>query len=103
MKKGKKFNIDELSRKDKERLLSKHRIRVLAKYIERNYIQNEVWGDRAGKNLTLIIHMEIIRGLNDEFEFLRDDPMDPLIVDLIDKKTKKIVKLLKDKPKFGLN
>jgi hypothetical protein len=101
--KNKKFKINKLTDKDKEKLLSNHRIKVLAKYIERKYIQNEVWGDRAGKNLSLIIHMEIIRGLNDEFEFLRDDPMDPLIVDLIDKKTKKIVKLLKNKPRMGLN
>lgn len=101
--KNKRFRAGSLTDKEKEDLLSKHRIKVLAKYIKKNYLNNEVWSDRAGKNLTLIIHMEIIRGLNDEFEFLRDDPMDPLIVELIDEKTQKIIEILKDNPPFSLN
>jgi hypothetical protein len=100
---NRKFKISDINDEDRARILSKHRIRVLAKYINKNYLNNEKWTDRAGKNLTIIIHMEIMRGLHDEFEILRDDPMDPLIIDLIDKKTKEIIKLLKDKPKFGLN
>jgi hypothetical protein len=101
--KNKRFKINELSQAQKEQLLSKHRIKVLAKYIEKNYLDNKIWNDRAGKNLRLIIHMEIIRGLNDEFDILRDDPMDPLIVDVIDEKTKKIIEELKSKPHIGLN
>ena len=87
----KKFKLSELTDEERLELLSKRRIQVLSKYISKHYINNDKWMDTAGSELDLVIHFEIIKGLDKEFEILRDDPNDPLILDLIREKTELII------------
>ena len=90
----KKIRICDLSDKERLRLLSKRRIQVLSKYINKHYLKNEKWMMMVGTSLNGIIKYEIIKGLDEEFDILRDDPDDPLIIDLINEKTELIIKEL---------
>lgn len=55
---------------------------------------NSEWLTMVGISLNAIIRYEIIKGLDKEFDILRDDPNDPLIIKLIDDKTELIIKEL---------
>ena len=87
----KKFKISELTDEQRLELLSKTRIRVLSKYINKHYLKNDKWMDKIGASLNGIIRYEIIRGLDEEFDILRDDPDDPLIIQLVNDKTELII------------
>lgn len=91
---NKKFKLSDLTDEQRLELLSKTRIRALSRYINKNYLKNEKWLVMVGTSLNVIIKYEIIKGLDEEFDILRDDPDDPLIIDLIDEKTELIIKEL---------
>lgn len=91
---GKKFRITDLTDEERLELLSKRRIQVLSKFINKHYLMNDEWLTMVGISLNAIIRYEIIKGLDKEFDILRDDPHDPLIIKLIDDKTELIIKEL---------
>ena len=92
--KKKRLKISEMTDEQRLELLSQRRIKVLAKYIRKHYANNEDWIEEAKTKLDLIVHYEIIKGLDEEFDILRDDPNDPLILDLIDEQTALIIEEL---------
>lgn len=87
-----KLKLKDLSQKERNDLIGKHRVNVLSKYINKNYLNNDRFKSKATKELDLIINTEILKGLDEEFSVLRDDPNDPLIKELINKKTEEIIK-----------
>jgi hypothetical protein len=102
----KKFKISELSDEARMELLSQRRIRVLSKYINKHYLENDKWLTVIGASLKAIIKYEILKGLDEEFDILRDDPEDPLIIELVREKTELIIEqLYKDNgiPRSKLN
>lgn len=92
--KEKKFRITDLTDEDRLELLSKRRIQVLSRFINKRYLMNGEWLTMVGTTLDAIIRYEIVKGLDKEFDILRDDPNDPLIIKLIDDKTELIIKEL---------
>ena len=102
--KDKKFRLIDLTDEDRLELLSKRRIQVLSKFINKHYLMNNEWLTMVGISLNAIIRDEILKGLDKEFDILRDDPNDPLIIKLIDDKTELIIKeLYKDSGNNGGN
>lgn len=91
-KKNKKIKLSDLSKEERMNLVDKHRVKVLAKYINKHYLNNKKFLKKAGNELELIIHYELLKGLDAEFAILRDDPDDPLILELIREKTHEIIK-----------
>ena len=87
----KRFRITDLTDEERLELLSKRRIQVLSKYINKHYLKNDKWLARVGTSLNAIIKYEIVKGLDKEFDILRDDPDDPLIIELIREKTELIL------------
>ncbi len=83
-----KMSIDEDSMNE---MFDKHRVKILTKFINKNYAKNETFKKKAGNELTLSIYEEIITGLDKEFKILRDDSEDKNINELIRKKTWELV------------
>jgi len=91
MGKNKKYKLSELTHEDRVKLLSKRRIQVLSKYINKHYLKNDKWLKMVGMSLDSIIKYEILKGLDEDFEILRDVPDALLIVELINDKTELII------------
>lgn len=92
--KKRKIKITDLTDEQRLELLSKRRIKVLSKYINKHYLKNEKWMKLVGTSLSAIIKYEIVKGLDEEFDILRDDPDDPLILELVEEKTQLIIQEL---------
>jgi hypothetical protein len=87
-----RLRLSQLSQEERNKLFNKHRVKVLAKYINKNYLNDNKFKYRATSELELIINDEIIKGLDEEFSILRDNPNDPLIDILIRDKTQEIIR-----------
>jgi hypothetical protein len=92
MPKKRRLKLSELTQEQRNNLFNKHRIKVLAKYINRNYLNDDRFKYKATSELELVINNEIIKGLDEEFCILTDDPNDPLIKELVRDKTEEIIK-----------
>jgi len=87
-----RIKLSELSQEERSNLFNKHRVKVLTKYVNKNYLNDERFRYKATKELELVINDELMRGLDEEFCILRDDPNDPLIEEMIREKTQEIIK-----------
>ncbi len=88
----KRIKLSKLSLEEIDDIMNKHRVRILAKYINENYLNNEKFKYKATNELELVINNELIKGLDKEFCVIEDDPNDPLIKELINQKTLEIIK-----------
>ena len=87
-----RLKLSELSKDERKTLVNNHRIKVLAKYINKNYLNDNKFKHKATNELELIISDGLLKGLDNEFDILTDDPNDPLIKELIRDKTEEIIK-----------
>lgn len=88
----KRIKLSKLSLEEIDNLMNKHRVRILSKFINENYLNNDKFKYKATNELELVINNELIKGLDEEFCVIEDDPNDPLIKELINQKTLEIIK-----------
>ena len=88
------FKSGDLTNEELNKMVNKHLVNQLVKFINNNYLQNKEFKDIAREDLHMIISKELLRGLDEEFSILRDDPNDPHILNLINDKTVEIIKEL---------
>lgn len=92
--KSKRIKVSEITDEEFNKMANKHRIKSLIKYINKHYLKNPEFKDIAREDLQMIVSKELLRGLDEEFSILRDDPNDPHILKLINDKTVEIIKEL---------
>jgi hypothetical protein len=90
--KKKQINLKDITKEDLDKMFNKHRVKRLAKFINKHYLKNNDFKESAGSDLHMIVSNEILKGLDEEFSILRDDPDDPNIKKLINDKTVEIIK-----------
>lgn len=90
--KKKTFKTGELTDEDFDNMVNKHRVKHLVKFINKNYLRNKDFKDIARDNLHIVVSEELLRGLDEEYSILRDDPNDPHILKLVNDKTVEIIK-----------
>lgn len=84
-----KYTHEEL-----EAMFNKQRVRVLGKYVDKNFTSNPDFIDKIEWFMNGNIKVEIIEALDKEFSILRDDPNDKGIEKMIDEKVEKFIQEL---------
>lgn len=99
--KKEEFKPGKYTQEELEKILNRQRVRVLSKFVDKNYTDNPDYIDKIEWFMNGNIREEIIAGLDDEFKILRDDPDDKDIANMIDEKVIKFINKLYPQKNFN--
>jgi len=75
-------------------MFNKQRVRVLSKYVDKNFTSNPDFIDKIEWFMNGNIKNDIIEALDKEFDILKDDPDDVHIAKMLDEKVEKFIQEL---------
>jgi len=78
--------------KDIEVFIRNHRMRVLSKFIDKNFTNNEEFQNTVKRIMRGTIRVQIVDALDKEFSILRDDADDNDIEKLVNDKIENFIK-----------
>lgn len=83
-----------MSEKEILDLFNQHRMKLLSKFIDRKFINNEDFLENMRKLMDGSMRHQIFQALDQEYQILRDDANDENIIKLVEAKVSEIIEKL---------
>jgi len=88
------INGEKYNRSDWEDKLSRHRVNILSKFVDRNFIYNPAYRKKVESFMVGNIKAEIMEALDVEYSVLKDDPNDEYILSMVNEKVENFIQKL---------